>query len=181
VRLNVFPVSLAVADLNGDGRLDIVVGNQLVSPALSILLGRGDGTFQAGPVVPIPRLQMGINGVLAADFNRDGRTDLAIATSNYVLILLGQGDATFKTSLLAGVGNSPRSVTTGDFNGDGFPDLATGNYEAGTVSVLINNSAARHCQNRTNRYSVERDSDELLANRERDVLAHTLHRCRPLP
>jgi FG-GAP repeat protein len=57
--------------------------------------------------------------------------------------LLGRGDGTFERRLFAGVGNYSISVTVGDFNHDGRPDLATANYESGTVSILINDTKRR--------------------------------------
>ena len=68
------------------------------------------------------------------DFNGDGITDLAKANydyySDYVSVLLGNGDGTFAAPLSFAAGDRPYSVTTGDFNGDGITDLATAN---GTV------------------------------------------------
>jgi len=181
VTVGIRPIPLAVADFNGDRRLDIAVVNQFGDPPLSILLGRGDGTFQAGTAVQIPILEVGgSDGLITADFNRDGRMDLAVVSlANYVSILLGQGDGTFETSILAGVGNAPHSGTTGDFNHDGLPDLATTDYESGTVSVLINNSAAKHCNQRHS--MVSNWPDELSVRPERSVVTDALHRCGPLP
>lgn len=138
VMVGVRPLSVAVGDFNGDGHSDLAVVNQFDDPPMSILLGRGDGTFQAAPDVAV-----GGFSVTVADFNSDGRQDLAVTNfGNYVTILLGRGDGTFQPALLAGVGIEPESIAVGDFNGDGRPDLAIGNYGSGTVSILINNSAA---------------------------------------
>jgi hypothetical protein len=105
---------------------------------MSVLLGRGDGTFVAAPDLTVAG-----HSVTVADFNGDGRPDLAVTNlGNYVTILLGRGDGTFRPALLAGVGMEPESIAVGDFNGDGRPDLAVGNYASGTVSILLNNSAA---------------------------------------
>jgi hypothetical protein len=137
--------------LFGDGRTDLAVVNQfdlvpggasVSSAPISILLGNGDGTFQAAPDVVA-------NGgakeaIIATDFNSDGHLDLGVVNgANYVSILLGRGDGTFERRLLAGVGNYSISVTVGDFNHDGRPDLATANYESGTVSILINDTKRR--------------------------------------
>jgi FG-GAP-like repeat/FG-GAP repeat len=144
VIVGVRPVSVAVGDFNGDGHSDLAVVNQLDDPPneddppMSILLGRGDGTFQAAPDGVVGGFSF---SVTVADFNSDGRQDLAGTNfGNYVAILLGRGDGTFRPALLAGVGMEPESIAVGDFNGDGRPDLAIANYGSGTVSILINNT-----------------------------------------
>jgi hypothetical protein len=135
VIVGVRPISVATADLNGDGIPDLAVLNQF-GPLLSVLLGNGDGTFFFGT-------DMIVRGdlVIAGDFDADGRADLAVtSTDNHVALLLGNGDGTFATGPFAGTGNAPRVVIAGDFDQDGLLDLATGDYDARTVSVLINTS-----------------------------------------
>jgi hypothetical protein len=120
------PIFLAVADFNGDGRLDIVTGG-------SILLGNGDGTFQGA-------LTFAPGGSLAiGDLNRDGIRDLAVVNFdlNAVSILLGNGDGTFQGTLHYSAGPGVWFVTASDFNGDGHPDLATVNIGLSTVSILL--------------------------------------------
>jgi hypothetical protein len=138
VMVGVRPISLATADFNEDRIPDVVVLHQSGGPALSLLLGRGDGTFAAGPDLA------GTGDYLTAgDFDADGRVDLAILSgANSVAVLLGNGDGTFDTGTgtVAGTGNGPRSFIAGDFDQDGLLDVATGDYVAGTVSVLINTS-----------------------------------------
>src|SRR5215471_9093778 len=67
------PVAEAVGDFNGDGKLDLVVANQ-GSNTVSVLLGKGDGTFQAAVNYADGT---GPNSVTVGDFNRDGNLDLA--------------------------------------------------------------------------------------------------------
>jgi hypothetical protein len=76
-----------------------------------------------------------------ADFDGDGRRDVAVAqgNSNLVALLRGNGDGTFQAPRYITVGNSPASVVTGDFNHDGFPDIATSNSRSQSVSILLNN------------------------------------------
>ena len=79
-----------------------------------------------------------------ADFNGDGKPDLAVANhnvSNDVSVLLGNGDGTFQTAQNFAAGLTPSSVAVGDLNGDGKPDLAVANNsrDSGTVSVLLGN------------------------------------------
>src|SRR5579871_6595441 len=138
------PVSVAVGDFNGDGHLDIVVANHGTYPSysdtgVSVLLGNGDGTFQAAQDNAV---SSGASYVAVADFDGDGKLDLAL-TSFYpvdmVNILLGNGDGTFHTGQSYPVGAFPSSVAVGDFNGDRHLDLAVANYSSGTVSVLPGN------------------------------------------
>ncbi len=128
--------SVAVGDFNGDGKLDLAVANYNTNN-VSILLGNGDGTFQAavnrstgsGPV-----------SIAVGDFNGDGKLDLATANNNgnNVTILLGAGNGTFPVAHSYGVGSAPASIAVGDFNGDGKPDLAVANSGGGNVvSILL--------------------------------------------
>ena len=78
--------------------------------------------------------------VAVGDFNGDGVLDLAVANgSNYVSVLLGNGDGSFQAAQSFGSGTGPASVTVGDFNGDGALDLALGNSSSTNVSVLLGN------------------------------------------
>src|SRR5262249_11018670 len=135
-----FPVSVAVGDFNGDGVQDLAVVNGGVGyNGVSVLLGNGDGTFQAAVnfgagVTPV--------SVAVGDFNGDGVRDLVVANffiSNNVSVLLGNGDGTFQAVVSFGAGSFPRSVAVGDFNGDGRQDLAVANQDSIDVSVLLGN------------------------------------------
>ena len=107
---------IATADFNHDGFLDVVTsdGNNTVS----VLLGNGDGTFQSTINYPVPQPK----NMAVADFNGDGKLDLAIWSSFSMVVMLGNGDGTFKPPIAANAqGGAP---VVGDFNGDGKPDLA---------------------------------------------------------
>jgi hypothetical protein len=141
------PDSLDVGDFNGDGRADLAVTNAGTN-TVSILLGSSGGGFAAhvGRAVVGTGVTITLGDSIAvADFNGDGKLDLATAnhSSTTVSILLGNVDGTFTTPADYVVGSGswqswPSSVAVGDFNGDGKPDLAAANYTADTVSVLLN-------------------------------------------
>jgi hypothetical protein len=121
-------VSLATADFNGDGNLDLVANGHY------ILLGKGDGTFTIGT----PTALGGIAQV--ADFNGDGHADIVVFTGDSdFMMLLGNGDGTFTQGPVTGSSGVGIFFTVGDFNGDGIPDIAvTGGFSLG-VQILLGN------------------------------------------
>lgn len=135
-----FPEAVAVGDFNRDGKLDAAVANGGSAPysGISVSLGNGDGTFTPGSTIP---LGSDLLDVVAADFNADGKLDLAVTDvgSNTVSILLGNGDGTFGAPLTIPVGNGPRAIVAGDFNNDGKLDLAIANSADNTISLLLGN------------------------------------------
>ncbi|HEX8291137.1 MAG TPA: FG-GAP-like repeat-containing protein, partial [Pyrinomonadaceae bacterium] len=119
------PRAVASADFDRDGNADLAVANVAAGSeggSVSILLGKGDGTF-----LPETRLPAGevLAELLAGDFDADGRPDLALASTNRrdVSVHLGNGDGAFKPRAAYEVNGGPVSMAAGDFNGDGKPDL----------------------------------------------------------
>jgi hypothetical protein len=137
-----FSASAAVGDFNGDGKLDaaVVSGGSaaLGGSGVTVSLGNGDGTFTLASGSPIS-LGTYLSAIAIADFNGDGKLDLAVTDSsgNAVIILLGNGDGTFGTPTTIPVGNGPEAIVAGDFNNDGKLDLATANYGDGTITLLL--------------------------------------------
>ena len=131
------PNSVAIGDVNGDGKPDLVVANGQ-SDSVSVLLGNGDGTFQAQQTFATGN---GPFSVAVGDVNGDGKPDLVVAnaTDNTVSVLLGNGNGTFQTQQTFATGYAPISVAVSDVNGDGKPDIVVANQDSNTVSVLLGN------------------------------------------
>jgi hypothetical protein len=130
--------SVAVADFNGDGTPDLAVTNFTFGlGTVSVLLGQGDGSFQAATNYATG---YGPFGLAVGDLNGDGTPDLVVTNFDgySVSVLLGQGDGSFQAAISYPVYSSPRSVAVADLNGDGAPDLAVANHDSDTVSILIN-------------------------------------------
>jgi hypothetical protein len=119
---------IAVGDFNGDGNLDIVTVGDNSGQTVSVLLGNGNGTFQA----PVSYTVVGApNSVAVGDFNNDGKMDIASLSffSNKITILTNTGSGFTASSFAAplafgGADDALANLTAGDFNGDGRMDLA---------------------------------------------------------
>jgi uncharacterized repeat protein (TIGR01451 family) len=134
------PQGIITADFNGDGILDLAVADQGTN-AISILLGKGDGTFTATMQSPLTA-GLGANWLVAGDFNEDGNVDLAVANvsdtgTSGVSIFLGDGTGAFTLHASFATGNAPFALATADFNRDGHLDLAVSDSGDGTVTVLL--------------------------------------------
>lgn len=201
------PIAISEADVNSDGNPDVIAydaqnASSATQGAVAVLLGNGDGTLQAAQISNLSDLpgtlaavadfnrdgkpdlaiteqasnQVGLlinntlptpypggrsfaaphqlingygnmaDGIVAADFNKDGKLDIAVSylEDNVVRVLLnnGTGASNFNAASVYAVGKQPYWIAAGDLNGDGYPDLVTSNTTDGTVSVLMNNGKA---------------------------------------
>jgi len=135
------PNDIAIADMNGDGNLDLVIANHQ-SPFLRVFLGDGHGGFHLAPGSPVDvHSYPHPHGVVVADFNSDGKLDAATDSwgNNQIEILLGDGTGRLVTpgSFFA-TGRRPyERLRTADFNHDGHSDIVTTNLDDSTVSILL--------------------------------------------
>lgn len=126
-----FATDAAAGDLNGDGKLDLVVAGG----GLAVLLGNGDGTF--GAPTTFPAVGFSAHSVKVGDFNNDGKLDVATITDNSAAVYLGNGDGTLQAGISTAVIGNNINLVVGDYDRDGKLDLATSNTASvGTISVL---------------------------------------------
>ena len=146
---NLFVSALAVGDVNGDGKLDVVIatngGGGPFFQGITTLLGDGAGNLTQSTSKSTGGSQP--SSVFLQDINGDGKLDAVVSNQfdpsaaadvGNIAVLLGDGAGTFNTAITSPVGN-PRSLARGDFNGDGKTDLAVANNN--NISLLFGNGA----------------------------------------
>jgi hypothetical protein len=136
----VYPNDLAVNDVNGDGRLDIITANNSDN-SISVLLGTGTGSFGAATSYKLGTTRYPVD-LAIGDVNSDGKPDILTANNDgdsSVSVLLGTGTGSFgaATSYDTGFASYPRGIALGDVNGDDKPDILTANNNTNAIGVLL--------------------------------------------
>jgi len=123
--------AINVADVNGDGKLDLIVSGSKNSTTsfVATMLGNGDGSFQAPVESDFADLHVP-QAVIMADYNGDGALDLAFASGMTIQTLLGNGDGTFRKGSATACSQIPLAVVaTGEFTDDGKADIVVTMYD----------------------------------------------------
>jgi hypothetical protein len=130
------PCAVAIGDVNGDGKADIVVANGKAG-TVSVFLNKGNGTFAEKTDYPVGKNP---GSIALADVNGDKKLDIVVANRGEpnVSVLLGKGDGTFAPKKDFAIGdktNQPDRLIVADMNGDGKPDIVTANLSQGTMVI----------------------------------------------
>ena len=136
------PSNIRVADMNNDGKLDLVITNY-VNDSISVFPGNGDGTFGTKVTTSSGTTNANISDLSIADIDGDGFKDVVLADTNIssTTIMINKGSFTFGSKANYNTGSLPYSVFTGDLNNDGKIDVVSANQSGNSVSVLINDGS----------------------------------------
>lgn len=136
--------AVAIGDFDGRNGPDLAIANKNHS-GVSILLNKGNASFDPAPINPPITVGANPSALLAADLGGAPAVDLAVANagSASVSILLGKGDGTFEAGQTPAVGNGPGGIVLGNFDGQTDLDLATSNAESGSASLLLNDGTGK--------------------------------------
>jgi len=148
------PIAFTPLDFNGDKKLDVAIAVAGANPgspgSIALLPGDGTGKFSAasppladGFAPSVLPVGIAPSAIVTADFNGDGKADLAVANSGAgnVTVFLGDGKGGFSSAGTFTAGSNPSALAVGDLNGDGKPDLVVANQGEDTISVLLGDGA----------------------------------------
>ncbi len=159
--------AVSLADLNGDRKLDLVFSAASAfgpGSTVMVLLGNGRGAFQAVTTFNVPA---GAGALLVADLNGDGKTDVAVAGSAYISVLVGKGDGSLAPPTMYAVGEQMQSgLAAADFNGDRRLDLAVVGPQMNFASVLLGNGDGTFSPQKD--YAVVQDPWQVIAGNFKD-------------
>jgi hypothetical protein len=132
-----YPGQLIVADLNGDGKADLITAN-VNGDSVDVLMGNGDGTFKAAMSYSVGADYPDFIGI--GDWNGDGKSDLAVisaSTTGWIAVLLGNGDGTFQTAANVCNNCGATSLAVSDLNDDGKADLLASTTNATSAAIVL--------------------------------------------
>ncbi len=135
-----FPLAILGCDVDGDGDADIVTGNLKPDGSSTVSILRRQGDEFAAAIEFDAGTQLG--ALVAADFDADGRVDLAATNDSKVALLVGEGTGSFRAPTFFELGESSRDLAAGDVTGDGAVDIVTAHSTVGRVGVLRNEAGA---------------------------------------
>ncbi|HEV2435158.1 MAG TPA: VCBS repeat-containing protein [Verrucomicrobiae bacterium] len=141
-----YPVCVVAADVNGDGKMDLICANSR-DDTLTVLTNNGSGGFGFNAILTVGKTPV---CVVAADVNGDGKPDLICGNLiGSLTVLTNNGSGGFGSNATLTVGSYPFSVVAVNFNGNGKPDLICANEGDNTLTVLTNNGSGGFGSNAT--------------------------------
>jgi len=161
------PFSLAVGDIDGDGKLDVAAFGDSATSAVSVLLGRGNGTFSpqhlyaVGAVASPPASDLA-SWIALGDVTGDGKLDIAVTNGpSSIAVLVNRGDGSFAPRATYPTGRDPLALVLADFDSDGKLDIAVDNDGDDTIGIMVNTGDGVFAAQIA--YSIERGSNSLTA------------------